>query len=128
MEKKILDGFGEFSIYDKLKHIQIHLIEIQRLIESIEDEESQDGNAAYFIHRFINLHKLRKLESRINQFLKYPLKEAKPGRPIQYPDGDSEKVRFKSYRAQGLSIRMIAKTEKVSPDTVFRKLKRYRLD
>jgi hypothetical protein len=128
MEKKILDGFGEFSIYDKLKHIQIHLIEIQRLIESIEEEESPDGDAAYFIHRFIHLHKLRRLEARINQFLKYPLKEAKPGRPIQYPDGNSEKSRFKSYRAQGLSIREIARSEKVSPDTVFRKLKRYHLD
>jgi len=127
MEKKILNGFNGLSIYDKLRKFEYDLIEINLLIESIENEKIEGKNGADFIRRFVDIKKLKKIEERINRFLKFPLMEPKPGRPVEYPDSEREKKRFKLYRIEGLSIRQIAKKEKTSPDTVLRKLKKYNI-
>ena len=128
MEKKILNSFNGLNIYDKLKKFETNLIEIKLLIESIESEKMGEKETASFIRRFIDQKKLKKIEAQINHFLRYPLLEPKTGRPIEYPDSNHEKTKFRSYRMDGLSIRRIAKIEKMSPNTVLRKLKKYSIE
>lgn len=125
MEKKILNGFSNLSIYDKLRKFEYDLIEINLLIESIENEKINEKGATDFVRRFVDVKKLKKIEERINRFLKFPLMEPGLGRPVEYPDSEREKKRFKLYRIEGLSIRQIAKKEKTSSHTVYRKLKKY---
>ena len=127
MEKKFLNGFENLTIHEKLKKLESDLIEIKLLIESLENEEQLKNDSAAFVRRFIDLKKLRKIELRINRFLRFPLREPKPGRPVEYPNSEEEKQRYKLYRQDGLSIRKIAKIEKMSPDTIFRKLKYYQI-
>ena len=125
MEKNILNGFRDLSMYEKLVKLEADLIEISLLIESLESERYRDADAAGFIRRFIDLKNLKKIESRVGLFLRSPLREAKPGRPVTYPNSEKEKERYTQFRLEGLSIRNIARIEKISTDTVFRKLKRY---
>jgi len=125
MEKKILNGFSNLSIYDKLRKFEYDLIEINLLIESIENEKINEKGATDFVRRFVDVKKLKKIEERINRFLKFPLMEPGLGRHVEYPDSEREKKRFKLYRIEGLSIRQIAKKEKTSSHTVYRKLKKY---
>jgi phage pi2 protein 07 len=127
MGKKILNGFKGLSIYDKLRKFEYDLIEINLLIESIENEKIEEKDAAGFVRRFIDIKKLKKIEERINRFLKFPLMEPGLGRPVEYPDSEQEKKKYNLYRIEGLSIRQIAKKEKTSPDTVLRKLKKYNI-
>jgi hypothetical protein len=128
MERKIIDGFKDYSIYDKLKKLQSDLVEISRLIDSIENEQMGENEAASFIRRFIEQKRLKKVESRINRFLRFPLMEPRVGRPVEYPESDHEKRKYKTYRRDGLSIRQIARKEKTSPNTVYRKLKKYQIN
>ena len=128
MEKKIINGFEEFSIYDKLKKLQSDLVEISLLIESIENEQMGEDETASFIRRFIEQKKLKKVEFRINRFLRFPLMEPRVGRPVQYPESTHEKRKYQSYRSNGLSIRQIARKERASPNTVYRKLKKYNIN
>ncbi len=128
MEKKIINGFQDFSIYDKLKILQSDLVEISLLIESIENEQMGENEAASFIRRFIEQKKLKKVEFRINRFLRFPLMEPRVGRPVQYPESTYEKRKYQSYRSNGLSIRQIARKEHTSPNTVYRKLKKYQIN
>jgi hypothetical protein len=128
MEKKIITGFDDLSIHEKLKKIESNLIELNLLIDSLENHKTADSNAVHFIRKFIDLKKLKKAGNRLNRFLKFPLMEPKPGRPLEYPDSEDEKKRYRRYRIEGLSIRQIAKKEKMSPKTVFRKLKKYQLE
>lgn len=128
MERKIIDGFKEYSIYDKLKKLQSDLVEISRLIDSIENDQMGENETAGFIRRFIEQKKLKKVESRINRFLRFPLMEPRVGRPVEYPESDHEKRKYKTYRRDGLSIRQIARKEKTSPNTVYRKLKKYQIN
>ena len=125
MENKILNGFKDLSTHEKLKKLEFNLIEINMLINSLENEKNSNKDSAVFARRFIDLKNLKKIESRINRFLRSPLRESKPGRPIEYPNSEKEKKRYNQYRQEGLSIRKIAKIEKMSTDTIFRKLKRY---
>lgn len=127
MEKKIINGFQDFSIYDKLKKLQSDLVEISLLIESIENEQMGENETASFIRRFIEQKKLKKVESRINRFLRFPLMEPRVGRPVQFPESVHEKRKFQTYRSDGLSIRQIARKEHTSPNTVYRKLKKYNI-
>jgi len=128
MEKKIINGFQDFSIYDKLKKLQSDLVEISLLIESIENEQMGENEAASFIRRFIEQKKLKKVESRINRFLRFPLMEPRVGRPVQYPESGHEKRKYQIYRTDGFSIRQIARKEHTSPNTVYRKLKKYQIN
>ncbi len=128
MEKKIINGFQDFSIYDKLKKLQSDLVEISLLIESIENEQMGENETASFIRRFIEQKKLKKVESRINRFLRFPLMEPRVGRPVQFPESVHEKRKFQTYRSDGLSIRQIARKEHTSPNTVYRKLKKYQIN
>lgn len=128
MEKKILDGFEDLSIYEKLKKIESNLVEINLLIESLETEQGNEGDSQFLVRQFIDIKKLKKVGNRIQRFLRFPLWDPKPGRPVEYPESDREKIKYKRYRQNGLSIRQIAKNEKVSADTVFRKLKKYRIE
>jgi len=128
MGKHILDGFSDLSLFDKLKKLQQNLQESDRLVESIEGHTDRDDETIYFVKRFVEMYHLLRSCDHIGRFLKYPLHEVRPGRPKQYPDSASERAKYRLYREQGWSIRDIAREEKVSPDTVFRKLKRYMLD
>ena len=128
MNKKIIDGFNDLSIYEKLKKIESALTEINLLIESLENEEHHGQDSQFLVKRFIDIRKLKKVEYRIQRFLRSPLWDPKPGRPVEYPESDREKAKYEGYRQNGLSIRQIAKNEKVSADTVFRKLKKYRIE
>lgn len=128
MNKKIIDGFNDLSIYEKMKKIESALTEINLLIESLEGEENHGQDSQFLVKRFIDIRKLKKVEYRIQRFLKSPLWDPKPGRPVEYPESDQEKTKYERYRQNGLSIRQIAKNEKVSADTVFRKLKKYRIE
>jgi hypothetical protein len=128
MEKKIIDGFEEFSIYEKLKKIESNLIEINLLIESLETEDSHEADSRFLVRQFIDIKQLKKVGIRIQRFLRFPLWDPKPGRPVEYPESDQEKARYQRYRQAGLSIRQIARKEKLSADTVFRKLKKYEIE
>jgi hypothetical protein len=68
------------------------------------------------------------VEHRIQRFLRSPLWDPKPGRPVEYPESDQEKMKYERYRRNGFSMRHIARNEKVSADTVFRKLKKYHIE
>jgi hypothetical protein len=125
MEKNILNGFLDLTIHEKLVKLESDLIEISLLIDSLEQERNKD--AAGFARRFIDLKNLKKIESRINRFIRSPLREPKPGRPVKYPNSDKEKRRYSQFRQEGMSIRKIAQIEKMSSDTIFRKLKQYGL-
>jgi hypothetical protein len=125
MEKKIIDSFEDLPIYEKLKKIESNLIEINLLIESLEAEESEESDSQFMIRQFIDIKQLKKVENRIQRFLRFPLWDPKPGRPVEYPENDHEKNRYILYRKAGLSIRQIARKEKLSADTVFRKLRKY---
>jgi hypothetical protein len=127
MEKNILNGFRDFTIHEKLVKLEANLVEIALLIDSLEYEKNRDEDAPAFVRRFIELKNLKKKASRINRFLRSPLLTAQPGRPIKYPNCEKEKKRYTQFRKEGLSIRKIAKIEKMSTDTVFRKLKQYGL-
>jgi len=128
MEKKIINGYKDLSIHEKLKKFETNLIELNLLIESMENEKSDKKDKVHFVRRFIDLKRLKKMGIRINRFLKFPLMDAKPGRPLEFPDSEHEKKRYRTYRTDGLSIRQIAKKEKMSPRTIFRKLQKYNLD
>jgi hypothetical protein len=128
MEKKIVNGFDDLNIHEKLKKIESNLIELILLIDSMENQKTSGSDTVHFIRKFIDLKKLKKAGNRINRFLKFPLMEPKPGRPLEYPDSEDEKKKYQSYRLDGLSIRQIAKKEKMSPRTIFRKLKKYQLE
>lgn len=127
MKKRILDSFDELTIYDKLKKIESNLIQINLLIESIENEKMGEKETASFIKRFFEQKRLERIETRINRFLRFPLLEPKTGRPIEFPDSEQEKRRYRSFRLEGLSVRQIAKKERTSPATVCRKLKAYKI-
>ena len=104
------------------------MIELNLLIESMENQKADNTDTVHFVRKFIDLKKLKKMGTRINRFLRFPLMESKPGRPLEYPDSEDEKKRYQLYRSEGLSIRQIAKKEKMSPRTIFRKLKKYQLE
>lgn len=127
MEKKIINGFKDLSIHEKLKKFESNLVELNLLIESMENQKTGNNETVHFVRKFIELKKLKKLGHRVNRFLKFPLIESKPGRPLEYPDSEDEKRRYRLYRSEGMSIRQIAKKEKMSPRTIFRKLKKYNL-
>lgn len=128
MEKKIINSFNELNIYDKLKKLETDLIEIKLLIESIENEKMGEKETAGFVRRFIEQKKLKKIDAKIRHFLRYPLMEPRTGRPVEYPESNNEKARFKSYRLDGMSIRQIAKVERMSSNTILRKLRKYNID
>lgn len=123
----MLNGFRDLTLHEKLVKLESDLIEIGLLIESLESEKNRHEDAPGFVRRFIELKNLKKILSRINRFFRTPLRESRPGRPIEYPNSEEEKKRYEQLRHEGLSIRKIAKMEKMSTDTVFRKLKRYGL-
>jgi hypothetical protein len=127
MENKIINGFEDLSLYEKLKKIEANLTEINMLIDSLEIEKNRNRDSLFLVKRFIDIKKLKKVESRIQRFLRFPLRDPRPGRPVEYPESDHEKKKYKRYRQDGFSIRQIAKSEKMSADTVFRKLKKYQI-
>lgn len=127
MENKIINGFDDLSLYEKLKKIEANLTEINLLIDSLEIEKNRNRDSLFLVKRFIDIKKLKKVESRIQQFLRFPLRDPRPGRPVEYPESEQEKKRYKRYRQDGFSIRQIAKIEKMSADTIFRKLKKYQI-
>lgn len=127
MKKKILNGFDGLTLFEKLKRFETDLVELDLLIDSIEDHKNEGNGMAGFVKKFIDLKRLKKIGQRINRFLRYPMMDHKPGHPLEYPDSHEEKTRYQSYRREGISIREIARMEKMSPDTVSRKLKKYRI-
>ena len=127
MENKIINGFDDLSLYEKLKKIEANLTEINLLIDSLEIEKNRGRDSLFLVKRFIDIKKLKKVESIIQRFLRFPLRDPRPGRPVEYPESEQEKKIYERYRQDGFSIRQISKIEKMSVDTVFRKLKKYQI-